>query len=122
MNLYDFQIDRTTGDVSIVGGDFIGITDPLDAAAQDLSQALHTYYGEWFLDLDIGVPYFQQILVKNPDGDIVDGVLKAAIAARPGVISIIGFDLNYNGATRKLTLTCAVQYYNGVINFNEVIA
>lgn len=121
MIIYDFQIDTLTGDLAIVSGDLVVINDPRDAVAQDISQALKTYFGEWFLDQDIGVPYFQQILVKNPDGDVVDGVLKRAIANRSGVLSILSWDLNYNNAVRQLSLKATIQTYNGVINFKEVI-
>ncbi len=121
MNIYDFQIDKLSGDLVIVNGDLVGLTDPVSAVTQDISQALKTYFGEWFLDQDVGVPYFQQILVKNPDGDVVDGVLKTAVANRSGVLSILGWDLNYNNALRQLTLTATIQTYNGVINFKEVI-
>jgi hypothetical protein len=83
----------------------------IQAVVQSCRIALQLFAGEWFLDLDAGIPYWQSILAQKPD------VAKkaAAIAFRSallnvaGVLSVSKLEVEYAGATRKLTIKWQVQ-------------
>jgi hypothetical protein len=100
--------------------DDLELTSGLDAKVQHLNQRLRTFLAEWFLDLRVGVAYFQQILLKNPNPAVVDSVLKKEIVNTPGVLQLTFFDLDI-ASNRELTLSFRALTSEGEINFSEVI-
>lgn len=66
------------------------------------------FLGEWFLDTRQGVPYFQTILVKNPNIGIVRSVLRSVLEQTEGIASIDQFDINYNPTKRTAGFTFRV--------------
>lgn len=86
-----------------------------DEVAQRVTQRLRTFLGEWFLDLDIGVPYYQEILVKNPSSTIIEGRLKAEIIGTPGVIEIEEFELEVDNELRQATVVTRIISVDGPI-------
>ena len=58
------QNSPTYRDVQIVNGD-LQLVGAGPAILQHILQRLGIFLGEWFLDNTIGVPYFQQVLVKT---------------------------------------------------------
>lgn len=70
------------------------VIDGAEQVAQHCKIRLLSLLGEWFLDNTIGVPWLEQILVKNPRGRLVAAALKAAIRGTPGVRRLTGFTFN----------------------------
>lgn len=81
------------------------------AIAQSCRIALQMFAGEWFLDLDAGIPYWDQILAQKS----TVAKTAAAIAFRSelslvsGVIDVTTLDVEFDGPTRTLTITWQVQ-------------
>lgn len=115
----DLKMSESTNDLELVNGD-LALTANDDAIRQHIVQRLRTFLGEWFLDLSVGVPYFQDVLVKNPNVQVVDGVLKQTILDTPGVIELMTFELDFDAGTRKLKVDCSVRTQNGMIDFKEL--
>jgi hypothetical protein len=115
--MIDFKNDPTTWDLATYNGDLV-LVDNADAIQQHLIQRLKLFRGEWFLDLDAGVPYFQDILVKNPNPVLVDGVLKDAILETPGVLELSSFSMTYDSTARTLVVAFQVETINGPVNVN----
>jgi hypothetical protein len=113
--MIDFMNDPTTWDLKVTNGDLVLVSNA-DAIQQHLIQRLKLFRGEWFLDLDAGVPYFQDILVKNPNPALVDGVLKDAILGSPGVLELTSFSMIYDTTARTLTVTFTVETINGPVD------
>lgn len=59
--------------------------DGAERVAQQVKVTLLAFLGEWFLDTTFGVPYFESILVKDPDRASIEAILRARIQAVPGV-------------------------------------
>jgi hypothetical protein len=114
----DIALDTATGDIRLVDGDLL-LLDGADAVAQRLAIGLQTYQGEWFLDDRVGVPYLQRILVKNPNVSDVSDVLRRAILATPGVVSLDRFDLALGGASRTARLSFAASTTSGPVLFDR---
>ncbi len=114
----DLKLDNN-GDLAIVNGDLV-LTSGSDAIRQHIEQRLKTFLGEWFLDLSTGVPYFQEILKKNPNIQIVDGLFKQTILDTPGVIELMQFELDLNAADRTLKVECSVRTIDSVIDFSQL--
>ena len=69
------------------------------------------FAGEWFLDLDAGIPYWQSILAQKPA--IAVAAARAAFRKElllcDGVLEVLRFDVAYVGATRGLSVTWQVR-------------
>jgi len=108
----DLAMDLDTNDLLIENGD-ISIVDGSDAIAQDLQQTLQVWYGEWFLDTTVGIPFRQQVLIKNPNLDVIQAILLNAAANVPGVVQVNEIDFNYTNQNRTLDVTIVAQDSTG---------
>ena len=114
----DLKLDDLTGDLVIENADLV-LTVGSDAVRQHLLQRLRTFMGEWFLNLDARLPYFQDILIKDPNLNAIDGVIKNVIIDTPGVLELLSFEMDYDSSTQALVLTFSVQVSDGVLDFTE---
>ena len=95
----DIQLNRRTHDLEFNGYDLI-LVDEVDLIRQRIKQRLLTIQGEWFLNTDIGLPWFDQILGKGGDQEQINALLIQQIAETEGVDALIEFDLTINRSTR----------------------
>lgn len=116
----DLMLDTTTHDLVPVAGDLQLVTKA-DAVRQHLKQRLWLFLGEWFLDTTKGVPYYQFILVKNPNLDLVEATLKQMILQTPGVLELTDFSFTYARAGRALTVEFTAKCSDEDINFSETV-
>jgi len=116
----DLLQDINTGELILQNGDLVLCTG-VDRARQFLAQRLSAILGEWFADLDEGLPYFESILVKAPDPVVLEGIFKDRIISTPGIIGLDEFDLQLDTATRQLTLSFLAQSTDGPIDFSQVL-
>jgi hypothetical protein len=87
--------------------DLLGRAVLVDGAArvgQQIKVTLLTFLGEWFLDTSFGVPYFDQVLVKNPDRAAVEAVFRARILDVPGVSRVRRLALAIDRVRRVLSV------------------
>ena len=116
----DLALSNTDGDLLIENADLVFVRD-IDAVAQYLKQKLRTFQSEWFLDESVGIPYFDQIFIKNPRSVTYDSIFKEAILSTPGVVELVNYSAELDGASRNLTLTFQARTRDGLIDFSEVI-
>lgn len=118
----DLAISDSTGDLVLENGD-LTFVENADCVKQFVIQRLKLFAGEWFLDISQGVPWFSDILKKNPDIIVVDALLKEAILDTPGVVELMSFEFEFNSAQRTLTVSTEIRSQDGLIEiFNEEIA
>lgn len=82
-NACEFLIDPATDDLALP---IRLVRGPL-AIAQRIRSRLLFFSGEWFLDTRLGMPYFDQILIKNPRLPVVSAIFRKAVRTTPGVVS-----------------------------------
>jgi hypothetical protein len=117
----DITIDKTTGRFVISPqGDFV-LTSGTDAVVQYIGQVLKTFLEEWFLDQTIGIPYYQELLKKNPDQTTMESAIKAAILACPGMLELTSFSLTTDTPHRALNVSFTGTCEAGEIVFNDSI-
>lgn len=104
----DLLLDGTTGDLVFTNGSCPVTQLQADVVAQRLRITLYTFYGEWFLNETIGVPYIQQIFAKVKRKSTVDLIFQGIISADPGVIEILSFTSEIS-AQRGYTMTFQVR-------------
>jgi len=95
---------NAAGDVDVTLGKVTFVSDPVQAGAIKLRTRLNMYLGEWFADTRVGVPWFQRILVKNPDVRLVETIIRSIIVSTPpfvdATVTVTAPDVN-----RKSTCT-----------------
>jgi len=116
----DLALDTTTGDLDLQNGDLY-LIEGLDAIRQHLRQRLSFGLAEWFLEITRGVPYIRDILVKNPNLAVVEGIFRTTILDTPGVIELNRLDFGYDPVNRKLSVGFDSNTINGNLNFSEII-
>ncbi len=102
--LSDVLLDPLTGDLYLSDGDLV-LSSGDDSILQAIRSRLQFFAGEWFADLDVGLPAWDQILVKNPNLGAIQQLFRAEILATPGVYSLTELSLDYTPGSRFLTVT-----------------
>ena len=104
----------------LVSNDSLSLVEGDDAIVQHLTIRFKFVLGEWFLDTRVGIPYFGEILIRNPDLSRVRAIFKQVILDTPGIDSLEEFSLTVDAATRKATLTFRARKTDGeILEFNE---
>ena len=84
-------LDRSNWDVCLdAGGNIAVCTEPY-RTAQDAACAIKLFQGELWFRTDLGIPYFDQILGKNPSAAFLKSEFVAAALTVPGVASAVCF-------------------------------
>jgi hypothetical protein len=81
---------------------------------QKIENTLSTFNGEWFLNFELGIPYYSRILIKNADLSDVNNILLTAIAGINEVQEILEFDTTFDGTERKYTVEFKVVASDGI--------
>ena len=114
----DLALDAT-GDLDLTGNE-LNLVDGDDAIVQHCALRLRFVRGEFFLDDEIGTPYFERILVKNPDLVVVRSVLRRVVLGTPGIESVANFTLTFDRSTRRAELSFEAQKADGtVLTFDQ---
>lgn len=95
------------GDISVANGD-LETVDGIDSIKQAIDLALNLFKSEWFLDGDLGVPYFENILIKSPNLNAIRDIFKKKLISVSGVTAVIELSLNFDGASRTLAVSWKV--------------
>lgn len=97
-----FALDPATGDLQIVNGRFRKITGA-EEKAQKINARLDLFLGEWFLDTRVGVPWYELVLVKNPDLEVVRQVFRRVINSVEGIAEVVDVTLVFDREKRELS-------------------
>ena len=118
--MVDIKLDPVTHDIDLSSGGF-ELVDGVDAIRQHVAIRLQFFQGEYFLDESRGVPYFTDILVKNPDLVLIRSIFRQVILETPGVISITDYQLDLDAALRELSVSFFAQVDGSdqVLNFEQ---
>ncbi len=97
-------------------GDLVITTDfewvrGIEAVAQSCRIALMMFAGEWFLDLDAGIPYWQSILGRKPAVALAAAqvAFRSELMSVSGVLEVLRLDVAYVSSTRAMTVTFKVR-------------
>ena len=88
---------------------------------QHIRTRLQFYRGEWPLNINSGVPYFQEIFTKPINLASIESTFKSIILNTPGVVLLVTFSLEYIGnSERKLYVNFSAETSFGFIDNAEV--
>ena len=116
----DILLNTVSGDIDIENGQ-LSLVSGSDEISQLLQQRLRTFREEWFLDLTVGVPYYQGILVKRPNPNLVRSLILNEIINTPGVLEVLEYEDDIDTSTRKLSVDFRARVEDDIINFSEVL-
>ncbi len=117
----DLRLD-TAGDLALTASGDLDTLSGDEAVVQRLAFTLRHFQGEWFLDEGFGVPWFQKVLRKNPEGVVVEAVLKQAIVGCEGVLALERFEATWDRGRRALSVRFQVRTASGSLSLAEVFA
>lgn len=103
----DIQLTQL-GDIDISNDEFVLTQEDGSALRQRLIISLQFFKGEYFLDQRLGLPYFQEILIKSPRLGAVRSIFQSAILQVPGVESLNDLKLDFDNGERALAVTFTV--------------
>lgn len=106
-------LDQTLWDLTKDAYGNIAVAEEPYALAQDAASALRTFKGEVWYDIEIGVPYFQQILGRFPSLSYMKAQFVAAALTVPGTVAAVCYLSGL--ADRKLTGQVQLTDENGVL-------
>lgn len=98
------QLKQTSsGDLDVTAGR-LSIVDGVRSLAQTIGTRCKMVRGEYFADLDQGVPFVGTILVKRPDAPLIRAIFREVIEETPGVTEVEELSYSLDDATRTATL------------------
>lgn len=92
----------------------------IDLICQRVKCRLQTFRGECYLDRDMGVPYFQEVMKKNPDLAKVRSLLAAIIVGVDGVKSLEKLKIKFDASTREYKVIFRAVADNGDVIPGEI--
>ncbi len=117
----DLLLDPNTNDLVFKNGAITVTSSQSEIVAQRLKVTLYTFLGEWFLDDEVGVPYFQQIFGKARSKATVDVIFQNIISKDPGVVEIREFNSTLDNPSRGYSMSFKVRVSDGTITDNITI-
>ena len=117
--MFDLALDAKTHDLTL-NGDVLFI-DNAERVAQQIKIQLLTFLGEWFLDVTHGVPYLDYVLIKNPNFTLIRELFHEQILKVDGVSNLVSIDIDFNSATRQMSLNYEAETEYGMITRKEVL-
>lgn len=116
----------TYKDLLVVDDDLVLTSDSdpngTNPVLQNILQRMRFFLAEWFLDNTQGLPYFQQILVKNPDQSKIDAIFTNLILGTPGVTQLTAYSFNVNKPNRILDVEFKCQTTSGIVSYSGTLS
>jgi len=110
----DILLDENN-DLAIVDYD-LALTSESQITTQRIKQRLLTFQGEWFLNNDLGLPYFTEILGKNKSLPRIEAIYIRSIQEIEEVAEILALAAMQDAQSRTLTVNFSVRdIYNNII-------
>lgn len=82
----------STGDIDITNN-AMSLVSGVEGIRQNWVSRLQTFLGDWFLDLRVGVPYYEEILKKQPNTNRLRAIFHEVTLGTPGIKQIDHFHL-----------------------------
>ena len=100
INQVSWEVD---GDIGLDSNGQMALLSEGDQVSQNIVQRLRSFEGEFYLDRDHGVPYFQRIFVLPTNVPLIESILKRQIIETKGVLSLLRFKISIDVKSRILS-------------------
>lgn len=116
----DLALD-VDGDLRVENGDLV-LIDGIDAIRQEVGVRLQWFAGEWFIDEERGIPYFEQVLTKVDRIETIGGIFRKAILETPGIVSVDDMRLDFDRPARRLRVDWTATADVGLVSGSTSVA
>lgn len=96
------------------------LRDVPESPAQAVGTRLRLFSGEWFLDIEAGVPY-QISALGTGKADTIEPMIRDAVLNTQGVTAITSYSAQYDPEARTYTAALAIDTIYGAATINEVL-
>ena len=119
---FNFFLSSDLHDIELTRERNIRITQTdVELISQKVENYIRTVAGEYFLNRQIGLPYFDRIFRKKVSLQDVSNLFKATILSVPEVVEIISYDFSFDGRKRLYSVNTEMKYnVDGVVNTTRV--
>lgn len=108
----DILLDPLTKDLQLVNGDLV--------LGADVAQAVRIRFlfvrGEWFRNRNEGIPYYEEIFIKNPKLEQINALFRNSLLRTPGVDKVNSFVASFDVNTRIYTIDWSADTDQGEID------
>ena len=115
----DIKLDAN-GDWSVSAGD-LELVSGAAAIVQSVKIRLAFFKGEWFLDWDAGIPYFQSVFAKISNPQLLSDIFRKAILETVGISTIHDLTLTVDRSARTLTVSFRAETDVGLLDFSNTL-
>lgn len=115
----DLEMNYVTGTLKVSNGD-LSVVAGLNSIRQELTQRLQFLEQEWFLDLQAGLPFWDQIFEKGADISVLRRLYQDEIEATPGVKLVKELNLRIDKSTRTLYVDFVVNTDLGELTLDNL--
>lgn len=99
------------GDLCFNNNDIVLTT----SLAQEIIIRLKWLFGEWIFNPDLGIPYLEELAVKNPNLDYIESILTDEIMGIDRVNDVDKLEIKIDKETRIATIYIEVRTENEII-------
>ena len=122
----DWYVDPTTNDWVIEDGDIKWVPTQEDLCRQQVSIALNTFRGEWFRNIEFGVPWIANennliSLLTSKDKDLLDSEVRRVTLKQSLVIGMLSYESNLEVDSGKLSIDMEVDSPFGPISISTTL-
>lgn len=105
----DFLLDND-GDLVLSSGDIV-ITD---SVVQAIKIRLKWFANEWRINKEWGIPYYEEVFIKNPNTQLIEGRIKEEILTIDEVQEVSSVKVTINKETRRAAIS-----FTAIVNGQE---
>ena len=117
-----FELVEGTNNLKLVNKNLTFTTKTDVYVAQKVRTKLKMFRGEWYLNINEGIPYREEVFIKNPNLGLIEDIFKITILSIPEISELLSFTLIYDVNFRKLTINFNAKLINGEnLSFEEEV-
>ena len=113
------DLEVLNGDIVIRNGD-VAMVSGAQATRQRIEQKFKLWRGEWFLDVNAGFPWLQDILGRRPSPQVVRSLVFDLVQSDPGIRTVENLELEQDSPQRRLTIRFRARLVGGDTDDMEI--
>ena len=119
----DIALSLSSGDAIFTNGPAVIGSSVISEAGANVAQRLYimlrTFAGEWYLNTEHGIPYFQSILGQKTTAQAIDLIFQQKILAETGVQEILEFSSSLS-SSRIYSMSFKVKASGLIIELTDI--